>query len=516
MGFVVNSLRENTARELLKINTIDDILNIRVDSEDQLDSLVLAHLFAKYVALKTISSTEFSDDEFDFYEKPRDMIDYITNKEPKLKADIDKIRGIERNNYFWTVKSQSLEITKQVQNALVKSIDSGETFHRFKIRLEDLKVFKEIDVRYWKSAYQMNIAIAQSRGNWQAMLEAQPYGNNYAKYSAITDARVTENCRSLHGTVMLLDEWRDSMLVPPIHYGCRSKLIQLNDSKVEDENGNIRKGIRTPSKAIINEAKTDDKFGNVAINYEREMKKIVATKEEKVYNKHKEIKKKINIEKENYIIIENKGNSDHSFFINDKNYKEWKDSLKPLDKHIIYNYTREGYIFMNGILRNGIEETIKQHLLKNPDSYKTPGFSNLIKNYKRDVDRLIEILGKYTTESSFKLFRGMKHMMSNNDTPYPTLKVGDITTIDKGFTSTTTNIEVTAGFVNSTYNDNVILEINIPKGKNVGAYIGEYSNYSYEKEFLLKPNTKFKVLKISKEYINEDNYYTKFELEVID
>lgn len=515
MGFVINSLRENTARELLKINTIDDILNIRVESEDQLDSLVLAHLFAKYVALKTISSTEFSDDEFDFYEKPRDMIDYITNKEPKLKADIDKIRGIERNNYFWTVKSQSLEITKQVQNALVKSIDSGETFHRFKIRLEDLKVFKEIDVRYWKSAYQMNIAIAQSRGNWQAMLEAQPYGNNYAKYSAITDARVTENCRSLHGTVMLLDEWRDSMLVPPIHYGCRSKLIQLNDSKVEDENGNIRKGIKTPSKAIINEAKADDKFGNVAINYEREMKKIVATKEEKVYNKHKEIKKKINIEKENYIIIENKGDTDHSFFINDKNYKEWKDSLESLDKDIIYKYTDTSYEYMNYILRNNIEESIRKQLLKEPLLSETSYFKKFAE-YKMNNDVLINILGRYTTENSFKVFRGMKHMMSNNDTPYPTLKVGDITTIDKGFTSTTTNIEVTAGFVNSTYNDNVILEINIPKGKNVGAYVAEYSEYPDEKEFLLKPNTKFKVLNISKENIDEDNYYTKFELEVIE
>lgn len=45
------------------------------------------------------------------------MIKYLTEKEPILKKDLEKITQDERQKYFWTVKAQSLEVTKSIQKS---------------------------------------------------------------------------------------------------------------------------------------------------------------------------------------------------------------------------------------------------------------------------------------------------------------------------------------------------------------------------------------------------------------
>lgn len=129
----------------------------------------------------------------------------------------------------------------------------------------------------------------------------------------------------------------------------------------------------------------------------------------------------------------------------------------------IQEYTRNGYSRVNDMLRTG------------QDNYGYPDTDIMIDNIERGIDG-------YDLKDDIKVYR-----KSNADV-YKNLKVGDTFT-DDGFTSASVTPEIGGDFGKAN------IEIDVGKGKGVGAFIGDLSSgYGDEGEFLLQRGTKYKVV----------------------
>lgn len=283
---IIEELIANTRKELRKVKKIEDIYKIEIQSEKQYKALILANLIGRYLTLDTVekrSKKEFEKEEFNTLEEE---IKAIVKRKPILYKDLEKITEEEKQNYFWVKKSQSLEITKRIQEILIKGIKEGKDKYNILIDLEDEEILlgKSIKSNYWSGAIDMNLALAQSRGNFEEMQVLKEKGFSYARYSAITDGRTTNICRSLHGKIMKIDEFTKNNLVPPLHYRCRSTLIQLADEDVVDSKGKVRKGVKLATKEDIKHFKKHKQkgFGNVRNDLEDYVKE-----KEKVIEKNK-------------------------------------------------------------------------------------------------------------------------------------------------------------------------------------------------------------------------------------
>lgn len=211
-------------------------------------------------------------------------------------------------------------------------------------------------------------------------------------------------------------------------------------------------------------------------------------KELEEYRKNKDLVKlkRNDIIKENNIFTSDKGGDIDDFFKKQENYNKWINSLDKKEKNKILEYTMSYHERYNSLLRNGVDSYLNSFgttYVDNREYYK--------KIYEAELKELLELSNKiseYTVEKSFKTYRRFPEYVS--DIPNK-LSLGDVIT-EKGFLSTSLLKETTADFGGS-YKD-VLYEIDVKKGQQVGAYISELSDIPEEKEFLIKANSKLKVL----------------------
>lgn len=168
------------------------------------------------------------------------------------------------------------------------------------------------------------------------------------------------------------------------------------------------------------------------------------------------------------------------FFNSQKSYSNWIDSLSKEDREILEEYSKNGYKNFNEIFR-----TSEQDYFNNPMYNGTP-----VEYRKAQIEKarkLPDLLNGYTTEEDFMTYRRIAG--SFEELP----KIGDVDVFDDGFMSTSLLENQTMQFGGS-YSE-VFYKIHVRKGSKVGGYIGEISRFENEQEFLIKPGTKFKVLK---------------------
>lgn len=169
------------------------------------------------------------------------------------------------------------------------------------------------------------------------------------------------------------------------------------------------------------------------------------------------------------------------FFANHQSHQEWRNNLSEKDIEIIESYTMSGYRTYNRIMREG-EEGYFNHILSS-------GTSEEFRYQQiKEAKRLAEILNDYETQEGFTTYRTLGGSFDLDNLP-----IGTVEVFDDGFMSTSLLKKKSEEFGDEAENV-VILNINVGKGKKVGAYIGDLSTHSDEKEFLIKPKTKFKVL----------------------
>ncbi len=175
-----------------------------------------------------------------------------------------------------------------------------------------------------------------------------------------------------------------------------------------------------------------------------------------------------------------------------ENYKEWEKSLNSHELVDIRDYTGSDYYeTMNNFLRGTLN-------LDDDIQYKT--------EIENKIKRLDQALSRFTTSEQYTVYRGTysRHGVENT-------RVGESFILDKGFASTSFSQDVAEDF--SGGDGCVLYRIRIPKGKNIGGYVDKMSKHQGEEEFLFKPNTSVRLLKIDKK---ERSYGTQwiYDLEV--
>lgn len=155
--------------------------------------------------------------------------------------------------------------------------------------------------------------------------------------------------------------------------------------------------------------------------------------------------------------------------------KRWNDSLSGEETDAIMNYAGSDYSGINGLLRGEMTE----RMVENWNATGKTDVRDMIQRVESGIDKfeLKEPITVYRTCEK-DVFESLSR------------KVGS-TFRDNAFTSTTVlNESVASG--------NVRMEINVPAGKGVGAYIGSTYGQPDEHEFLLQRGTEFTVRGVSK------------------
>lgn len=177
-----------------------------------------------------------------------------------------------------------------------------------------------------------------------------------------------------------------------------------------------------------------------------------------------------------------------------KNYLRWEDSLTNKEKSAILSYTSNDYYEdVNGLLRG------------------TKNFTNDLSRKKKlenIAKTMNDVLSRFETEENYTVYRGTyaRYGVEN-------VKLGEVFVLDKGFSSSSFAESITEDF--SGVDGDVLYRIRVPKGKKVGAYIDKYSTFKGEEEFLFKPNTKFRLLKIDSKEVDYGKQWV-YDLEAVE
>lgn len=433
--------------------------------------MIFANLLGRYLTLLTQEEKkEFEEDDEEIFNKPfEEAIKYLIKRKPILYKELKDIQDKERQNYFWVKKASNLEMTKRIQEHLIQGLKKGLSPFYIISNLDDEELLGGLkeSSRYWKVAIDMNLAMAQSRGNWSKMQELKEEGFKYARYTSIIDGRETHICHNMHNKVMELDDFEKEGLVPPLHFGCRSTLIQLSNEEVEEDN------IKIATKEDIDELKKHRQkgFGYVeSVNLEE-----LVEKKEKIVDKNK---------KELYSLIEiDKGKTVHINIPNKEKFYD-KDGRVILERDIedFKYYTNEGSLKLAIETESHIGS---EEYTGRPYGYIATRNGYSINDYLRNLDNLSEIftnreifnenkktisvldtliengtiiggqtLHRYTTgEVLNKVFGVSKEILLNDKTFYNfnskielskilKEKLSDVKFTDKGYTSTSYNKQI--------------------------------------------------------------------------
>lgn len=155
--------------------------------------------------------------------------------------------------------------------------------------------------------------------------------------------------------------------------------------------------------------------------------------------------------------------------------KRWNDSLSGEETDAIMNYAGSDYSGINGLLRGEMTE----RMVENWNATGKTDVRDMIQRVESGID-------KFELKEPITVYRTCEKDVFESLSQ----KVGSAFR-DNAFTSTTVlNESVASG--------NVRMEINVPAGKGVGAYIGSTYGQPDEHEFLLQRGTEFTVRGVSK------------------
>ena len=301
------------------------------------------------------------------------------------------------------------------------------------------------------------------------------------KYEVIAtlDLRTSNICRDLDGKVFDVKDYERGVTAPPYHVYCRSTTVPYYDDDIqaEIENSrmardiNTRKSKKVPDmtyKEWYNKYVNGDNSNTLGYNIIREEITPLTDEELKYQDPYQNILKT-------------------------KNYSDWEKNISSKEQIAINNYTSCNYYEdVNNLLRG---------------TYNCDD-----KKYKEELENIInytnQALSKFTTEKDYTVYRGTyaRHGVEN-------FKIGDTFILDKGFSSATFSEQITEDF--SGGDGCVLYRIRVPKGKNVGAYIDKFSMNKGEEEFLFKPNTKFRLLKINFKEVDYGKQWV-YDLEAVE
>lgn len=311
-------------------------------------------------------------------------------------------------------------------------------------------------------------------------------GGDHYEIVAVLDSRTSEICRLENHEVHSVKEYEPGRTAPPFHVRCRST---------------IRPAVKSDKPSPYFDILQND--GSVKLATEkRSLDEIFAGWE-------REGEAVLRGVKESEVVPDLKPNEIDDFFRKQKSYQKWLRNLSSYEAESIHEYTTAMYEDYNHVLRVG-----KQEFLDKISGGNSQKLSDETKKWYNDIEKkskqIISAISTYKAEKTFKTYR----LFNQSEDNFLINAVGKTLVIDKGFMSTSLDRAVIEEFGGGDVE--IQLNILIKKGQSVGAYVSELSNYADEKEFVIKPNTRFKVLSETVQEMAFDSKRRIFEVEVVE
>lgn len=332
-------------------------------------------------------------------------------------------------------------------------------------------------------------------------------GGDHYEIVAVLDSRTSEICRLENHEVHSVKEYEPGRTAPPFHVRCRSTIRPAVKS---DKKGKTNKNDRTEeaeqispyldillNNAPVKMAKEQRSLDEIFAGWEREGEAVLrGVKESKP-------------EVADKVFVADKPNEIDDFFKKQKSYQKWLKNLSSYEVDSIHEYTTAMYKDYNHVLREG-----KQEFLDKITGGNSQKLSDETRKWYNDIERkaeqVVSAISTYTTEKTFKTYR----LFNQSEDIFLENAVGKTLVIDKGLMSTSLDKSVIEDFGGGDVE--IQLNILIKKGQSVGAYVSELSSHTDEKEFIIKPNTRFKVLSETAQEMAFDTKRRIIEVEVVD
>lgn len=232
------------------------------------------------VELHTDYKKEFSEDEDVFNMPFKEAIKEMKRRKPTISDKIKDIEQKEKQNYFWIKKTVDLEVTKRIHSELLKNLQEGKSLNEFLKKVSEFNLPKS----YLKGVYRTVTTQAQQRGHLDQQLKAVDLGFEYGIFYAILDGRQTKICNSLNNKVMKLKDFVDKGYYPPLHYMCRSHILQVDEQKLKKMN----------IKPLENVKPNENPFSDFTSDWDKKYKELYKKKEKEAKVIRKSIDKLAN------------------------------------------------------------------------------------------------------------------------------------------------------------------------------------------------------------------------------
>ena len=326
-------------------------------------------------------------------------------------------------------------------------------------------------------------------------------GGDHYEIVAVLDSRTSEICQSENHKVYSVKEYEPGRTAPPFHVRCRSTIRPAVKS---DKKGKTDKTDRTEEAEQISPY-LDILLNNAPVKMAKEKRSL----DEIFASWEREGEAVLRGVKASEVVSDLKPNEIDDFFRKQKSYQKWLKNLSSYEVDSIHEYTTAMYEDYNHVLREG-----KQEFLDKITGGNSQKLSDETRKWYNDIERkaeqVVSAISTYKTEKTFKTYR----LFNQSEDIFLENAVGKTLVIDKGLMSTSLDKSVIEDFGGGDVE--IQLNILIKKGQSVGAYVSELSSHTDEKEFIIKPNTRFKILSETVQEMAFDTKRRIIEVEVVD
>jgi hypothetical protein len=166
---------------------------------------------------------------------------------------------------------------------------------------------------------------------------------------------------------------------------------------------------------------------------------------------------------------------------------KWNKAKSQASHDALYKYTGSFYTTSNPILRDDRYRNMSQdEVLKDIERTQNRTFVEWVKNMDKGIN-------EYDNTHEFIGYRGAGYSLLGGRKSYDEIKamVGQ-TVHDTGHMS----ISTVRG---AEFDRPVLYEVQVPKGKGIGAYVGQLSQHRNEAEFLLNRGIIYKIVKVRRQ-----------------
>ena len=293
-------------------------------------------------------------------------------------------------------------------------------------------------------------------------------------FVAVLDKRTSRICQEHDNQVYDRDKAVPGVNCPPMHPWCRSTTVAYDE---DADYSKLKRRARNPETGKTELVPAD-------MTYKEWYSKYVDGED---------VVKESKPEVDDKVFVADKPNEIDDFFKKQKSYQKWYNELDEKQKDAIFNYTMSPHEQINSVMRQGYEEYRKNGLM-GIEASEIPYVERYLQENLELSKKLETVFGSYKTDESFITYRGTRAEQSY----FNNLIVGQTTVIDKAFMSTSLAKEEALNFSNDGIGERYLLDITVRKGSKSGVYISELSDMPEEKEFLIKPSAKFKVISVDK------------------